>query len=82
MLVAVTLLLVIWGLNAITLIYAITGGGPANKTLITPIQIFKLGFESFQFNQAAALSVVFFLVAAVIVAIYVKVIPSNPEEAR
>ena len=81
-LVAVTLLLVIWGLNAITLIYAITGGGPANKTLITPIQIFKLGFESFQFNQAAALSVVFFLVAAVIVAIYVKVIPSNPEEAR
>src|SRR5262249_31721750 len=39
-LVAVTLLLVIWGLNAITLIYAITGGGPANLSLITPIQIY------------------------------------------
>ena len=81
-LVAVTLLLVIWGLNSITLIYAITGGGPANLTLITPIQIFRLAFESFQFNQAAALSVVFFLVAAVIVAIYVKVIPATQEEAK
>ena len=59
---AVTLLLVIWGLNSITIIYAITGGGPANRTLITPIQIFKLAFESFQFNQAAALSVIFFVV--------------------
>ena len=80
--VSLTLLLVIWGLNSITLIYAITGGGPANLTLITPIQIFRLAFESFQFNQAAALSVVFFLVAAVIVAIYVKVIPATQEEAK
>lgn len=80
--VAVTLLLVIWGLNSITLIYAITGGGPANRTMITPIQIFHLAFDSFQFNQAAALSVVFFAVAIVIVAVYVRVIPSNPGEAR
>jgi hypothetical protein len=39
--VAVTLLLVIWALNHITIIYAITRGGPANRTLITPIQIFR-----------------------------------------
>ncbi len=44
-LVAITLLLVIWGLNAITIIYAITRGGPANRTLITPIQIFRHAFE-------------------------------------
>jgi multiple sugar transport system permease protein len=81
-LVAVTLLLVIWGLNAITLIYAITGGGPANLSLITPIQIYQLAFQSFQFNEAAALSVLFFLVAAIIVAIYIKVIPSNAEAAK
>ena len=78
---AVTLLLVIWGLNSITLIYAITKGGPANKTLITPIQIFRLAFESFQFNQAAALSVIFFLVAAVLVAIYLRVLAARPGEA-
>lgn len=81
-LVAVTLLLVIWGLNAITLIYAITQGGPANLSLITPIQIYQLAFTSFQFNEAAALSVLFFVVAAIIVAIYIKVIPSNVEAAK
>jgi multiple sugar transport system permease protein len=77
--VAVTLLLVIWGLNSITLIYAMTGGGPANRTLITPIQIFRLAFESFKFNEAAALSVVFFAVAIVIVFFYVRVIPARED---
>ena len=80
--VAVTLLLVIWGLNSITIIYAITKGGPANKTLITPIQIFRYAFESFQFNQAAALSVIFFAVAIVIVFIYIKALAATPGEAK
>jgi multiple sugar transport system permease protein len=75
--VAVTLLLVIWGLNAITIIYAITRGGPANKTLITPIQIFRTAFESVQFNQAAALSVMFFGVVIIIVFIYIRVLASS-----
>lgn len=79
---AVTLLLVIWGLNSITIIYAITKGGPANKTLITPIQIFRMAFESVQFNQAAALSVLFFAVAIVLVFFYVKFIQSPSGEAR
>lgn len=72
-LVAITLLLLIWGLNAITIIYAITRGGPANRTLTTPIQIFRTAFELFQFNQAAALSVMFFLVTIVFVAIYIRI---------
>jgi multiple sugar transport system permease protein len=81
-LVAVTLLLVIWGLNGITLIFAITQGGPADLSLITPIQIYQMAFVSFQFNEAAALSVLFFIVAAIIVAIYIKVIPANLEAAK
>lgn len=81
-LIAVTLLLVIWALNHVTTIYAITKGGPANLTLITPIQIFRLGFESFQFNQAAALSVIFFAVAMVIVALYVRFLSQGGEAAR
>lgn len=79
---AVTLLLVIWGLNSITIIYAITRGGPANRTLITPIQIFRLAFENVAFNQAAALSVMFFAVAIVVVFVYIKVLASQPGEAR
>jgi multiple sugar transport system permease protein len=79
---AVTLLLVIWALNAITIIYTITKGGPANKTLITPIQIFRLAFESVAFNQAAALSVMFFAIVIVIVYIYIKVSGTEPGVAR
>jgi multiple sugar transport system permease protein len=75
---AVTLLLVIWALNAITIIYAITKGGPANRTVITPIQIFRLAFENVEFNQAAALSVMFFGVVMVIVLAYIKVFASQP----
>ena len=79
---AVTLLLVIWALNAITIIYAITKGGPANRTLITPIQIFRLAFENVEFNQAAALSVMFFGVVMLIVLAYIKVFANQPGEGR
>ena len=77
---AVTLLLIIWALNAVTIIYAITKGGPANRTLITPIQIFRLAFENVEFNQAAALSVMFFAVVMVIVLAYIKVFANQPGE--
>lgn len=79
---AVTLLLIIWALNHITIIYAITKGGPGNKTLITPIQIFRTAFESVQFNQAAALSVMFFAVAIVVVFIYIKITTANAEGTK
>ena len=60
---AITLLLVIWALNAITIIYAITKGGPANRTLITPIQIFRLAFENVAVQPGGgAVSVMFFAV--------------------
>jgi multiple sugar transport system permease protein len=79
-LVAITLLLLIWGLNAITIIYTITRGGPANRTLITPIQIFRQAFELFQFNQAAALSAMFFAVTIVFVVIYVAAFGTSKAE--
>jgi multiple sugar transport system permease protein len=71
-LLAVTLLLFIWGMNAITIIYAMTRGGPANASLITPIQIFQEAFELFQFPTASALSVLLFAGVAVVIALYVR----------
>ena len=72
-LLSVALLLVIWGMNGITIIYAMTGGRPANQSLILPIQIFKQAFESFQFNQAAALSLVLFGVLFAFILVYMIV---------
>jgi len=79
-LVAITLLLLIWGLNAITIIYTITKGGPANRTLITPIQIFRIAFEAFQLNQAAALSVMFLAFTIVFVIIYIRSVAGTAQE--
>jgi multiple sugar transport system permease protein len=71
-LVSVTLLLMIWGLNAITIIYTITRGGPANRTLVLPIYIYRQAFEAFAFHQAAALSAMFFLFSLVLVGLYLR----------
>lgn len=68
---SVGLLLLIWGMSGITLIYAMTGGGPANRSLILPIQIFKEAFESFNFNRAAALSVMLFVGLFIIIVVQV-----------
>jgi multiple sugar transport system permease protein len=72
-LISVSLILTIWGFNGITIIYAMTRGGPANRTLITPIQIFRQAFEFVDFNGAAALSVLLFFFLAVLTAIYLRV---------
>jgi multiple sugar transport system permease protein len=68
---AVALLLLIWGLNAITIVYTVTRGGPANRTLIVPLQIYRHAFEAFRFHEAAALAVMFFLASLAFVAWYV-----------
>lgn len=72
MLSAVTLLLLIWGLNALTIVYTVTRGGPANRTLIFPLLIYRHAFESIRFHEAAALAVMFFGATFVFVALYVR----------
>jgi multiple sugar transport system permease protein len=68
---AITLLLLVNGFNSITIVYAMTRGGPANRSLLTSIQIFKEAFEYSRFNQASALSIMFFIVVSTVIAIYV-----------
>jgi multiple sugar transport system permease protein len=79
---SITLLLLIWGLNGITLIYAMTGGGPANKSLILPLQIFKEAFEAFDFNRAAALSLVLFVVLFTVIVAQLTVSQKREEKAN
>jgi multiple sugar transport system permease protein len=78
--VTVVLLLTIWGLNAVTIIYVITRGGPANRTLITPIQILRHAFEALEVNQAAALSAMYFTVSLIVVAMYVRFVATRGDE--
>ena len=79
-LVAITLLLVIWGLDGITIIYSMTGGGPAGRSMIFPIQIYAMAFEFFEFNRAAALSVVYFLLIVGLIALYLRAFAPQENE--
>lgn len=72
-LLSVSLLLLIWGMNALTIIFTMTRGGPANHSLIVPIQIFRQGFEQFQFHEAAALSVALFAFLLLSIFTYMRV---------
>jgi multiple sugar transport system permease protein len=70
-LIVITLLLLIAGVNSITIIYGTTRGGPADRSLITSIQIFVESFEQFRFNRGSALSVLFFAVSTVFIVAYI-----------
>jgi multiple sugar transport system permease protein len=66
------LLLTIWGFNSITLIYTMTGGGPANLSMILPIHIFQQTFQYYNLNKAAAESIILFFVLLIIIVMYMR----------
>ena len=72
-LVVITLLLLIAGVNSITIIYGTTRGGPADRSLIIAIQIFVESFEQFRFNRGSALSVMFFAVSTIFIVAYILI---------
>jgi multiple sugar transport system permease protein len=69
---SITLLLLIAGVNSITIIYATTKGGPADRSLITSIQIYVEAFQHFDFNRSSALSVMFFLITTIFIVAYIR----------
>jgi len=77
---ALLLLLTIWGFNSITIIYTMTGGGPANISLVMPIHIFQQTFQFFQINKAAAESVVLFFILLVIIVVYLTALSRGESE--
>jgi multiple sugar transport system permease protein len=79
-LVSILLLLTIWGFNSITIIYAMTQGGPAELTLILPLHVYRMGFSFFNFNAAAAESIFLFLILTVLIALYLRLFMSRQEQ--
>jgi len=72
MLLASTLMALIWTFNNFSMIYVMTGGGPAGATDILTTFVYKAGFKSFDFGYASALSMVLFAVVALGSALYLR----------
>jgi len=66
------LLMIIWTLNAFTFIYALTEGGPANKTQVMALFIYKKAFTDYDFGLASAASTVLFLLSMVVSLVYLR----------
>lgn len=64
------LLMIIWTLNAFTFIYAMTEGGPAHKTEVMAMYIYKRAFMDYDFGIASAASTVLFLLSMVVSLVY------------
>ena len=59
-LVVALVLEIVSGINSFDTLMIMTGGGPANATMIWGIKIYKTGFSEFNLGGAAALSMLMF----------------------
>jgi multiple sugar transport system permease protein len=67
-----TLLRSVWEFNNVDLIYNMTGGGPANKTLTLPLYIANEAIGSQNFGYGSALTVVAFIILTLFAIGYLK----------
>lgn len=63
---AALFLTTIWALNAFTIVWAMTGGGPMRKTETLPILIYRIAFKTFKYGSAAAASIYLFAIVLIL----------------
>lgn len=67
-----TILLFVGNLNSFTLPFIMTGGGPANSSMIWIVKIYLLAFQDLRYGLASAFAVILFLMMLVLGYFYVK----------
>ena len=63
----------IWSFNAFDLVYLLTGGGPANATMVLPVQIYIEAFRTFDVGTASALGTVMALSLIIFTVVFLRV---------
>ena len=72
-----TLLLFVINLNSFTLVWLMTGGGPANASQLWITEIYNIAFRSLQYGLASAFSVILFIIMLALGYFYVKALTVN-----
>jgi multiple sugar transport system permease protein len=72
LLVTLSMLATIWTFTTFDFIYLMTGGGPVDLTTTMPLLVYKRAFRGLEMNQAAALSVVMFIIAVLFIMVYTR----------
>lgn len=73
LLVIFSMLAILWTFTTFDFIFLMTGGGPVDVTTTMPILVYKRAFRGLEMNEAAALSVIMFIIAIIFVIIYMRV---------
>ncbi|MEM3828820.1 MAG: sugar ABC transporter permease [Conexivisphaerales archaeon] len=68
------ILITLWTLGTFTMIYTLTGGGPADTTDILTIYQYRTAFSLFKIGLANAIGVIIILVGTVLSLIYLRLI--------
>lgn len=55
-------------------VWVLTGGGPADKTLVVGVDIYRTAFRYYEFGQAATLSIVLLIVTLAITLVYMRLL--------
>ena len=77
-----TLLLFVTNLNSFTLVWLMTGGGPANASALWITEIYNIAFKSLGYGLASAFSVILFLIMLGLGYYYVKALSGGNAERR
>lgn len=72
-----TILLFVGNLNSFTLVFLMTGGGPADASQLWITRVYQLAFQSLQYGLASAFSVVLFIVMLVLGYYYVQILTAG-----
>ena len=72
-----TLLLFVINLNSFTLVWLMTGGGPANGSALWITEIYNIAFRKLQYGPASAFSVILFIIMLALGYFYVKALTAN-----
>lgn len=76
------LLLLVTNLNSFTLVYVMTGGGPAGASEIWITEIYQIAFQRKRFDIASAYSVILFIIMMSMGYFYVKALTRGDEARR
>lgn len=64
----------IWVFNSFDIIYLITGGGPANKTMTVPIYAYNMGWGLKQLGQSSAVTVLLLIFLLLVCSLYFRLL--------
>lgn len=64
-------------LGMFTLIYTMTGGGPAGKTSTLPIFMYEQAFKNYQLGYGTAISLILLLIGIIFSLLYIRLLRTN-----